>query len=439
MTVAKQAETRGRGLRSRDPQRAAPRVVVSNGAYRFHLAPLAAELERMGILARLFTAGYPKGLVAKALRLLPHAGVRRLVDRREDLPDAKVKAFNDVEWLFKAGDTLFATQKPDWRQRLHDEAFRRYARRAAKALQEDCYDILHYRCCFGFDSALAAKSAGKMAICDHSIGHPYATSYMRRHPGATLPDRLAPQPLDVLETAYLEDLALADHVIVNSEFVRQTFLAAGYPSWRVSVAYLGVDDRFLAASDEALAQGSLRKAHPRDILFCGGFGQRKGAFTLMKALDGMSGIDWTLTLAGGVEPEARRALADFVMRHPGRVKHMGILSRDDLARLMARHSLFVFPTEMEGSARVVFEALASGCCVVTTPNAGSIVKDGIHGALTVAGDADGLRTVISNACNGGIDVRGVGASNAALVRRGFRQRDYASNVSSIYRMLLDRR
>ena len=428
----------GRGLRSRDPHEGSPRVVVSNGAYRFHLAPLAAELERLGTLARLFTAGYPKGLVAKTLRHLPLAGVRRLVDRREDLPDAKVRAFNDVEWMFKTGDALFASHKPDWRQRLHGEAFRRYARRAAKALQEEAYDILHYRCCFGFDSALAAKSAGRTAICDHSIGHPYATSYMRRHPGASLPDRLAPQPLDALETAYLEDLALADHVIVNSDFVRQTFLAAGYPSWRVSVAYWGVDDRFLTASDHALAQNPLRK-DPRHLLFCGGFGQRKGAFTLMEALDGMCGTDWTLTLAGGVEPEARRALADFADRHPGRVRHMGILSRDELARLMARHSLFVFPSEMEGSARVVFEALASGCCVVTTPNAGSIVKDGVHGALTASGDADGLRTAIFNACDGKTDVRGMGTSNAALVRAEFRQRDYASNVSAIHRKLLERR
>jgi glycosyltransferase involved in cell wall biosynthesis len=414
------------------------RVVVSNGAYRFHMAPLASELERMGVLSKLFTAGYPKGAFARLLELLPNDGVRRLLDRREDMPDRSVKAFNSVEWIYKAGDILFSGSRPYWRQRLHLRAFRAYARKAARALAREEYDILHYRCCFGLDSVLAAKESGKIAICDHSIGHPYATSFIRRHPGAPLPVRLEPQPLDALEESYLEDLALSDHVLVNSEFVRQTFLAAGYPPWRVSVVYLGVDDRFLSASDHALRDPRIRK-EPRHLLFCGGFGQRKGAFTLMKALDAMEEVEWTLTLAGGIEPEAQEAFDDFLKRHPSRVFHKGILSRDRLAMLMAAHSVFVFPSEMEGSARVVFEALASGCYVVTTPHAGSIVRDGVHGALTEPGESDALSTALRRVCSGHVDTYAIGASNAALVRSMYRQRSYASRVMQVYREVLQRR
>jgi glycosyltransferase involved in cell wall biosynthesis len=413
------------------------RVVVSNGAYRFHLAPLASELERMGVLSRLFTAGYPKGVFARLLEHMPHAGIQRLLDRREDLPDRRVKAFNSVEWIYKTGDILFADTRPDWRQTLHLKAFRSYARQAARAMQSEDCDILHYRSCFGFDSVIAAKAAGKVAICDHSIGHPYATSFMRRHPGATLPARLEPQPLDPLEESYLDDLALSDHVLVNSDFVRRTFLSAGYPPWRVSVAYLGVDDRFLSASDEAMDRPHTSK-EPRHLLFCGGFGQRKGAFTLMKALDMMGDLDWTLTLAGGLEPEAKTAFEEFARRHPRRVFHRGNLSRDRLARLMTEHAVFVFPSEMEGSARVVFEALASGCYVVTTPQAGSIVEDGVHGALTAPGDSEGLAAALRRACSGQTDVRGIGESNAALVRSSYRQSRYASRVVDVYRKVLQR-
>lgn len=423
---------------SKLPGREPLRVVVSNGAYRFHLAPLAAELDRMGLLARLFTAGYPKGVFAEGLKALPHAGMQRLADRREDLPDFQVKAFNSVEWLFKTGDVLFASRRPDWRQRMHSRAFQSYARQAARELVKVDCDIFHYRSCFGLDSAVAAKESGRIAVCDHSIGHPYATSYMRRHPGATLPSRLEPQPMDPLEEFYLKDLSLSDHVIVNSDFVKQTFLASGYPSWRVSVAYLGVDDRFLSFSDAA-AQRSKTKMEPRHFLFCGGFGQRKGAFTLMDALDGMDDIDWTLTLSGGIEPEARDDFEAFVKRNPGRIIHKGILSRENLAGLMGGHSVFVFPTEMEGSARVVFEALASGCYVVTTPHAGSVVREGVHGALTSPGDVDGLRSALRAACSGDVDVEAIGVSNARLVRESYRQRHYASRVVEVYRELLQRR
>jgi glycosyltransferase involved in cell wall biosynthesis len=43
--------------------------------------------------------------------------------------------------------------------------------------------------------------------------------------------------------------------------------------------------------------------------------------------------------------------------------------------------VFAFPTIEEGSALVTYEALACGLPVITTPNAGSIVRDGEDGFL----------------------------------------------------------
>ncbi|MFH1421146.1 MAG: glycosyltransferase family 4 protein, partial [Planctomycetota bacterium] len=42
---------------------------------------------------------------------------------------------------------------------------------------------------------------------------------------------------------------------------------------------------------------------------------------------------------------------------------------------------FVFPTIEEGSALVTYEALASGLPVITTPNAGSVIRDGKDGFI----------------------------------------------------------
>ena len=42
----------------------------------------------------------------------------------------------------------------------------------------------------------------------------------------------------------------------------------------------------------------------------------------------------------------------------------------------------------EGSARVGFESLASGCFVITTPFSGTIVKDKINGFLIDAGNVN---------------------------------------------------
>ena len=60
------------------------------------------------------------------------------------------------------------------------------------------------------------------------------------------------------------------------------------------------------------------------------------------------------------------------------------------------HALFqdadilVYPSLHEGSAFVTYEALASGLPVITTPNAGSVVRDGVEGYIVPVRDVDAL-------------------------------------------------
>jgi len=411
------------------------RVVVSNGTNRFHLAPLAAELERRGMLSALVTGGYPKGAWARLLRHVRDARLRRLLARREDLPDARVLTCDASEVLFKAGDLLFGARWPEARQRVHHLAFDSYASTAARHLRRLRYDLYHYRNCFGGVSARQAREAGRKTLCDHSIGHPFAVSLIRRRAGLSIPALLPPQPLDLLEARYLADFEDADHYLVNSAFVKSTFVAAGIAAERVSVAYWGVDAKFLEAADRAAAL-RLPRRPATDLLFSGGFGARKGAFELMDALERLPDHPWTLTVAGNVESEAVQRWDRFRHAHPGRVQLLGFIDRDALARTMAAYRTFVFPSRMEGSARVVFEALASGCRVLTTPHAGSIVEDGIHGRLTPPGCVDALTAALEETFRQGGDLDAAGRRNAELVRDTYRQDQYADRVVNVYRKLL---
>jgi glycosyltransferase involved in cell wall biosynthesis len=53
----------------------------------------------------------------------------------------------------------------------------------------------------------------------------------------------------------------------------------------------------------------------------------------------------------------------------------------EVQRLFQSADLFVYPSLHEGSALAIFEAMASGLPVITTENAGSMVRDGIDGYL----------------------------------------------------------
>lgn len=407
------------------------RTIISNGTYRFHLAPLASEIHRLGHLSALFTGGYPKGIWRDILRRSPVAGLRRLADRCEDIPDDMVHAFQRTEFLFKTAEMMGRVGGSEWLENWQSKGLHLYARMARKALTSLDFDVYHYRNCFGFESAAWAKESGRITICDHSIGHPYAVAWMRAHPVGLLPKFIPPQTLTQIEQNYLEDFTHADHVLVNSTFVRDTFIASGFNPDKVSVAWWGVDARFLSDADHALEQCRERSGS-LDLLFCGGFGRRKGAHVLMEALERLSEYPWRLTIAGSVEQDMRIQWESFRTRFGQRINHVGFLSRPALAREMSKHRVFVFPSLMEGSARVVFEAMACGCFIITTPHAGSIVEHGEHGLLTTPGDADTLIDALRSVFHADHDLQAVGESNAALIREAYRQDQYAQRVLKVY-------
>ena len=102
---------------------------------------------------------------------------------------------------------------------------------------------------------------------------------------------------------------------------------------------------------------------------------------------------------------------------------------------MAAADVFVFPTLAEGSARVVFEAMAAGCFVVTTANAGSIVEDGVHGRLVAPGDPMALAAALRATAGDRETVARIGRANAALVARDYRQAEYGTRLFELYERL----
>jgi glycosyltransferase involved in cell wall biosynthesis len=70
------------------------------------------------------------------------------------------------------------------------------------------------------------------------------------------------------------------------------------------------------------------------------------------------------------------------------VKVEGPVSAGEIASLYRWADVLVLPTLCEGSATVCYEALAAGVPVITTPNAGSIVRDGIDGFIVPIRRAD---------------------------------------------------
>ncbi len=103
---------------------------------------------------------------------------------------------------------------------------------------------------------------------------------------------------------------------------------------------------------------------------------------------------------------------------------------------MIRAPIFVFPSYCEGSARVIFAAMACGCFIITTPNSGSIVRHMEHGLLVPAGDATALAQAIAWARESPDFVAKIGWLNSCLVRAEYRQDQYADKIRTVYRSIL---
>ncbi len=309
---------------------------------------------------------------------------------------------------------------------------RAYARRAAAdvaRLAPTCV-VYHYRSGFGGPSVGVAKRRGLVALCDHSIAHPKLVDWLSR--GGDENERPADGTISQFWRLVLDDIEVADHVLVNSDFVKRTFQLAGTDTSNVHVVYLGVDEEFaraLTIENIAAVKANRPDAAP-SIVFAGAFDRRKGAFETIEALRRIWDLNWRFSIAGTVEPQIASAHPDFFAS--SRVRRLGWISRRELARVMAEADLFLFPTRVEGSARVVFEALASGRFVVTTANSGSIVMDGIHGSIVPPGDGAAIARALADALADIGGARRIGMRNAALVRSQFTQSHYGRSLEKLY-------
>jgi glycosyltransferase involved in cell wall biosynthesis len=101
------------------------------------------------------------------------------------------------------------------------------------------------------------------------------------------------------------------------------------------------------------------------IISVGGLVENKNHAALITALDG-SDLDFQLSIVG--EGPERAALTALIqLRNLGsRIKLLGSLSHQRLARELASHDVYVHYSKAEGLSRAILEAMACGCPVVTT-------------------------------------------------------------------------
>ena len=414
-------------------------VAVSNGFHKSHLATAAREASDRGLLKLALTGAYPTPAFRRLLHWVPLAGsgpLGRIEQRDEGIPLERLRVLFLPELLERLSRALARVPLLGrLSEKLAVATFRLYGRMAARALaRAQGARIYHFRAGFGGSSIDRARELGMLTLCDQASVHPRLLGTLIDGRGRMPdPDAPLPPPADGISRAALEDLDRSDAVVVCSEFVKDSFVRAGWGPEHVHVAYLGIDDNFFGAGQVPTPRRTAPSG-PLPLLYASVFSGPKGAETLIEAMQLVGDrIEWELVVAGPVKPaiaaEHRPFFAD------PRVQALGRLSRPDIKAQMIARGVFVFPSYVEGSARAVFEALACGCYVITTPNAGSIVEDGLHGALVPVGDAEALAEAIVAADADRERIAEIGNRNAELIAASHRQSAYGDALVQVYARL----
>ena len=108
---------------------------------------------------------------------------------------------------------------------------------------------------------------------------------------------------------------------------------------------------------------------------------------LAEALALIADLPWTLTVIGD-GPACDEVKALFAKFSPGRIEWLGEKPATEVVRLLYEGGTYVWPGTGEAYGIAYMEAQAAGLPVVAQRAAGvpEVVKDGVTGALTVAGD-----------------------------------------------------
>lgn len=181
---------------------------------------------------------------------------------------------------------------------------------------------------------------------------------------------------------FLEEYNLASLIVVLSEKAAESFRAADFPDEKMFYLPRGVDiDRF---------KPGLRPPIFRAI-FSGALIERKGIHHLLEVWHRLNLRDAELWLLGTVHDEAKPHLEKFGTSN---IRVLGF--KRDLENYLNQGSVYVFPSRLEGSAKTIYEAAASGLPMITTREAGDVVRDGVEGIIIQPGDVDALAAAIEH-------------------------------------------
>jgi glycosyltransferase involved in cell wall biosynthesis len=400
------------------------KAIVATGFGKLYFHETARALVSAGIEVNFLTGWVPEErhamLVDRLGRLIGEQHLaKRMAARR--IPGATV---TPVAWAEVAGSLISLVQRGHLLSidlayglqfRIAAWASRKYLKGA---------DALLVRSGAGQSGAIdIARKNGLAIVVDHSIAHPAFIHEILGKEFARFGLGIGYNPKTDLWKLVLRDCSSADLLMVNSDFVKDTFVELGFPARKIRVAYLGVRETFFDLKHDYRIDGPVR------ILFTGNFDLRKGVRVLLEAIRQcrQRGLDLRLEVIGNLAS----GKACLLPSDSEFFTHTPFVPQAALTAALARADLFVFPTYAEGSSRSAMEAAAAGLPVITTKNCGLPLEDGASAIYVPVNDAESLADAISRAASDQVLRECLGRNAVRMISQQYTWEQYGQRVRGI--------
>jgi glycosyltransferase involved in cell wall biosynthesis len=394
-------------------------IVSQLGAREHYAVPRALHAE--GQLERLYTDVWCR--LSPRLLALGGAAGRSMAGRRHpELPADRVTSFErSALWARARGAWRRAAQSVEAQYEEHIRIGREFALAVNRDLERWHWEA---RAFFGYNTGSLETleflgSRGVTTVVDQidpgRVEEEIVLREAGRWPGwEAVPGRRPDAFYDRLRREWDR----ADVVLVNSRWSREALVQQGVSPEKLLVVPLAYEP-----PAGAQARQSRQSEGPMTVLWLGSVILRKGIQYLIEAARQCQGHAVRFVVAGPV------LISEAAVKSaPPNVTFVGRVSRTEAAEAYRKADVFVLPTLSDGFAITQLEAMAHGLPVITTPNCGDVVTDGIDGLIVPAADPQALAAAVVRLREDS-DLRAAMSERAVATSRRFTLRSYYSRLT----------
>jgi glycosyltransferase involved in cell wall biosynthesis len=309
---------------------------------------------------------------------VPIDSVRRLAERFH--PDLESAVVHDLTLSLLAQEVEWRLQRrKDWDVLMARNAW--FQREAALAIDRVEAPVENPVAVFAHSYSaravlLAAKRRGWTTVLGQiDPGEEHFTIARRLADASPQFGPAPPAPPADYFAAWREECALADHIVVNSEWSRTAIVKAGIPSGKLRVLPLAYESAAAPPAPRTYPE-RFTPERPLRLLFVGSVSVVKGMPELIEAMSMLRDLPVTLRIVGALS----MAVPAEVNRWSA-VEFAGPAPRSEIDGFYASSDVLMFPTHSDGFGMVQIEAQGHGLPIVASTHCGRVVEDGVTGVL----------------------------------------------------------